>query len=286
MSINRYKYLLKEKLDLSLKVFILNFMKFFTFLGISSLNITNIKMNNKREFLEQKFLKLKESYKDDLPNFFNDHKIIDREFILNLAFITQIMVKKSEISIDHGKILYAIVDRYCEKNEGKNITIVETGTAKGFSSICMAKALSENKCFGKIYTFDLIEHNNKYRWNNICDLDDLVSREEMLKDWKYLIDEFIVFISGFSHINLKNIHFGRINFAFIDGSHYGHDIDYEFNYISNFQHKGDQILFDDFDNDTYKSLTNKINELCKKLNYKKSFIAGNNSRNYLLATKS
>ena len=35
-------------------------------------------------------------------------EIIDRKFIIDLAYITQITLKKSEINIDHGKILYAL----------------------------------------------------------------------------------------------------------------------------------------------------------------------------------
>ena len=67
-----------------------------------------------------------------------------------------------------------------------------------------------------------------------CDNIDIKNLSEKLSSY------FDVCLAGrnskkkrYHHINLKNMHFGRVNFAFIDGSHYGHDIDYEFNYISN-----------------------------------------------------
>ena len=48
--------------------------------------------------------------------------------------------------------------------ERKLKTIVETGTARGFSSICMSKALIDQKKSGKIISLDCISHNEKIFW--------------------------------------------------------------------------------------------------------------------------
>ena len=45
--------------------------------------------------------------------------------------------------------------------ENKTINIVETGTARGFSSICMAKALSDSEFEGSIFTLDVLPHFKK-----------------------------------------------------------------------------------------------------------------------------
>ena len=122
-------------------------------------------------------------------------------------------------------------------------------------------------------------------WNNISDINGPISRKKMIHKWRYLSDNYINFISGFSHLNIKNFNFNNIDFAFIDGSHYGHDIYFEFMEIKKYQFKGDQILFDDYDNSNYISLTKMIDKLCFELGYEKFKISGFNQRNYLLATK-
>ena len=50
------------------------------------------------------------------------------------------------------------------KSEKKSVTILETGTARGFSALCMAKALEDSKKKGIILTFDILSHNKKSYW--------------------------------------------------------------------------------------------------------------------------
>lgn len=279
------KNFLKEKIDKIFKISILGINDFFSKIGIRFLNLKTNKKTNKLESLNNIFEILKHKYTNELPNELSHMEIIDRNFIIDLAYITQITLKKSEINIDHGKILYALSTNMFKKNLTKKFTIVETGTAKGFSSICMAKAIYDTEVKAQIFTFDLIGHSKKSIWNNISDIHGPISRKEMIHKWRYLSDNYIHFISGYSHLNIKNFNFNNIDFAFIDGSHYGHDIYFEFMEISKYQLKGDQILFDDYDHPNYISLTKTIDRLCNELEYEKFKISGFNDRNYLLATK-
>ena len=51
-----------------------------------------------------------------------------------------------------------------------NINILETGTARGFSSIIMSRVLINKKVSkGSIYTLDILPHNVKMYWNCISD---------------------------------------------------------------------------------------------------------------------
>ena len=140
---------------------------------------------------------------------------IPDQFILDLALKTVVVHKKSKITINHGKILYSELSEYINKNKIDNINIIETGTARGFSAICLAKrkALEDQKQNGKVYTFDILPHKRKIYWNTIDDLEKKNSREDILFHWRHLSDTFIIFINNFAHLFLKYIHFNRVHFA-------------------------------------------------------------------------
>ena len=66
----------------------------------------------------------------------------------------------------HGRLLYSVLSKYLKDlTEIGSISIFETGTARGFSSICMAKALIDMNSPGFITTIDSIPHENKIYWN-------------------------------------------------------------------------------------------------------------------------
>jgi hypothetical protein len=73
---------------------------------------------------------------------------INKLWLDNLALHTQITIKKSELCYAHGRVLYTALSYYLSKQplsfRSQRITIWETGTARGFSSLCMAKALYDN----------------------------------------------------------------------------------------------------------------------------------------------
>ena len=64
------------------------------------------------------------------------------------------------------------------KNFSQKINIVETGTARGFSAICMSKALNDSKNIkGEIHTIDLLPVNKAMYWNIIDDNEKKKTRE-------------------------------------------------------------------------------------------------------------
>ena len=118
--------------------------------------------------------------------------------------------KKSKLSIDHGKYLYSELRKYICNNNFNFINVVETGTARGFSAICMAKAMFDEKQNGQIFTFDIIPHDKKLYWNNIVDVTyGKSTRKELLQEWNYLTEQYVKFINNFAHIYLKSINFER-----------------------------------------------------------------------------
>tara|TARA_B100001057_G_C22658887_1_gene875162 strand:- start:41 stop:877 length:837 start_codon:yes stop_codon:yes gene_type:complete len=216
------------------------------------------------------------------------HKI-ERKWLDNLALKTQIVVKKSQINYAHGKILYSALCEYILKNPSKikNVIILETGTARGFSSLCMAKALDDNNVPGSIITYDVLPHTKKIYWNCVTDhTDGPLSREELLEPWNDLISKYIIFHQGYSTIELKKIALQRINFAFLDGAHSYQDVFFEFNMIKNRQLNGDIIIFDDYNEKLFPGIVKAVDEICSKYDYEKKIIKSFDSRSYVIAKKS
>lgn len=214
---------------------------------------------------------------------------IDRKWLSNLALQTQIVIKKSELNYAHGRILYSVLRKYLERKKEsiKKINIVETGTARGFSSICMAKALSDSNCEGTICTFDVLPNNTKMFWNCVADYSKgSQTRYDLLNDWIELVERYIVFVQGFTRLTLPKVTFVRVHFAFLDGAHTYEDVLFEFDAVSKYQKKGDIIVFDDYNKRDFPGIVEAINFIAKNKNYKLDFIQNKRTlRDYAIAEK-
>lgn len=210
---------------------------------------------------------------------------IQSDFLHELGLLTQVTDKKSKISYSHGRLLYSCLSKYCSTNNITNINILEVGTARGFSSLCMAKALEDNSISGKIITMDILPLHKKIYWN--CKSDELgkINRNTLLKDYDYLIKKYIIFLQFDTLSDYKRISLNRVNFAFIDGCHDGNHLKSEFEILKNSQLKGDQIIFDDYSFEKFPTLYNEINKICNIYNYSKEVICSDKGRCYLIATK-
>lgn len=212
---------------------------------------------------------------------------LKEDWINELALSTQVTNKDSEICYAHGRILYTSLRNIIyQSNIFTNLTIFETGTARGFSSICMAKALDDSNATGKIITIDQLPHNRKIYWNNISDhTSGKITREELLKKWKNISDKYIIFLTGDSRVLACSLNFNRVHFAFLDGCHTYNDVHFEFNVIKNCQKSGDVIIFDDYTNKIYRGVVKAVDEICNKYKYTKKLIKVNKERHILIATK-
>ena len=272
---------MKKNIDKLFKLITIKLNNFFIHLSIKI--FLPQKIHADKKYYMDKFEELKSSTKkkSDLKI---EYKIPDT-FIFPLALKT-VVVKKSNLSIEHGKFLYSELRKYIVDTKFDFINVVETGTARGFSSICMAKAMHDEKQNGQIFTFDILPHNKQLYWNNITDLTiGKITRKELLKEWDYLIASNIKFINNFAHTYLKSINFERVHFAFFDGSHYAHDIKYEFQHVSMFQMKNDISIFDDFNEIYYSDMHKYILEIINKNNYSHSIINIDENRKILIAKK-
>ena len=258
---------------------------------LSKIRWNNNPLNSSPLENEQKYIELfKEASQiinTDVDNYENEVGFkIEKNWIDNLALKTQIVIKSSKLNYAHGRLLYSVIRNYVKRNQINKISIIETGTARGFSSLCMAKALNDSEVDGVICTFDLLPHSEKIYWNVITDHQmGKISRQELLKDWVNLLEKYIVFIQGYTYIELPKVNLQRVNLAFLDGAHTYKDVMFEFNEIKNSQYKGDLIIFDDYNKKLFPGIVKAVDRICSQNNYKKRVINSNDHRSYVIATK-
>ncbi len=221
---------------------------------------------------------------------------VDKDWYHDLALHTQITIKNSNLCYQHGRVLYTALRDYLAdiKVEWSNsklpagqqmVTILETGTARGFSAIVMARALNDADICGKIITLDLLPHNKKIYWNCIDDNDGIRTRKELLSPWKNLVDPYIIFIENDSRIGVKRTAMERVNFAFLDGAHTYDDIMIEFDMVRQLQEKGDVIIFDDYNPKLFPGIIKSVDEGCDKWGYSKTVLKSRDERAYVIAKK-
>jgi predicted O-methyltransferase YrrM len=210
---------------------------------------------------------------------------IDTEWVHNLAFHTQVVIKKSEICYQHGRLLYATLSDYVGRDFFHSINILETGTARGFSALCMAKALADQNKEGRIITIDQLPHNVKMYWNCIDDNDGAKSRAQLLFDYSDLIRYHIWFLEGKSEDILSRLELSRIHFAFLDGGHEYEDVKFEIDHVVPRQKKGDIIFFDDYQESYFPGIVKAVEELEKDGSYRMNTIAVSEQRGYAIAEK-
>lgn len=214
---------------------------------------------------------------------------ISKKWWADLALHTQVVIKKGKLNFLHGRILYSSLSSYLnnlDKKYLKNnvLNIFETGTARGFSSICMAKAIIDSGCQGTIITIDPISHNERFYWNCIDDHNGPQSRENLLSKWDEELSK-IIFIQGWTNEILPKLGIRRIHFAFLDAQHTKEDILKEFEFVSKKQIRGDVIVFDDVTKMKFPGVCEAI-EIIKKQNiYKIQNLNFDDLRGYAIATK-
>jgi hypothetical protein len=214
---------------------------------------------------------------------------IDRAWLRELALHTQVIFKKSEVCFAHGRVLYSSLSKWLKDNakigQGDRVTVYETGTARGFSALCMAKALFDAGRAGVILTFDVLPHTVPIFWNCIDDLGGIRTRGELLRHWAYLCANYIVFIQGDTRLTLPSTNCSRINFAFLDGSHTYKNVMFEFSQISRNQESGDMIVFDDCNDQLFPGVVRAVSEICNEHGYRRLDLNASASRDYVVATK-
>lgn len=269
---------------------IINYFKRYSFkiVKISTKNpISNIPLGNDNEYRDLMKSVVNERYNfvDSLEK--NSGFSIDKEWLNDVALKTQISIKNSKPNYQHGRILYSLLRKFIDIKIDTNqqVTVLETGTALGFSALCMAKAFDDSEFKNyKIITLDIIPSKTKIFWNKFGDEKGKRTREEVLKDWSKLNNN-IIFLSGDTKNILQNLHLNRVHFAFLDAVHNKINVQREFKYVSERQQVGDLIVFDDITKNQFPELTDYIQSLGNKSDYEIEYLNSTDNRGYAIAKK-
>jgi len=215
--------------------------------------------------------------------------VLDTDWVEELALHTQVVIKDSPLCYAHGRVLYSALSSYLQQypstSSAERISIWETGTARGFSALCMAKALHEQQRAGVILTFDVLPHQTSMYWNCIDDNEGPKTRAQLLMPWRKLLEEYIVFHQGDTRLELPKVQLERIHFAFLDGAHTYEDVMFEFSHVSNKQLPGDVIVYDDYTPEQFPGLVQAVDEICERHNYRRTDLQAYAGRGYVVAVK-
>jgi predicted O-methyltransferase YrrM len=207
---------------------------------------------------------------------------VDTTWLDRLALHTQIVKKNSELTYAHGRLLYSLMRRRIQ-NE-KHVVALETGTARGFSALCMAKAMQDSGVDGFILSLDVLPHHRRIVWNCIDDTEKLKTRAELLEPWSDLL-KHIVFVQGDTRSTLPRIGLQRIQFAFLDAQHIERSVLQEYDCIKAVQQTGDMIIFDDVTPKTFPGVVAAVDQIDAKGEYSVTRLPISDQRGYAWSVK-
>ena len=151
---------------------------------------------------------------------------------------------------EHGQLLFKLVLALTGKSS--SFVALDVGTARGFSAMVMARAITSAGVPGTIYSVDVVDHEDKIGWHGKKhDADDplngqLLARAEIWKRWFLGDISSVVPVQGRSVDVLKDWDHGPIDLAFLDGSHEYSDVSQELAWLDELVTEGGMIVLDDY----------------------------------------
>ena len=194
-----------------------------------------------------------------------DIKIPPKEKFLELTHIfpisPQLNFAKQIPNYERGILLYSLIAKYKPKN------VLEIGTAEGYSTLCMAWAMTDYNINGKIFTIDPkpfdvpVERNVTWEDNPKHDTV-MLSRREL---WNKFADKEwikkIEVLTGFSgEVLQKNTKLPKMDMGFIDGSHVYESVVHDFYAFLEVASESFYLLLDDYVPNENDGVTKTIDE--------------------------
>jgi hypothetical protein len=163
------------------------------------------------------------------------------------------------VNYERGMLLYGLISKYKPK------TILEIGRAQGYSTMCMAWALCENKIDGKIISVDHLSYENSIEWLIDWDGEIKTEKKSTKQIWsKYAKSDWlekIIPLTCFSDELLEKEDLPKFDFGFIDGHHIYEGVLCDFNIFLKNSNKKFHCLFDDYIDDENARMKQAIDEL-------------------------
>jgi predicted O-methyltransferase YrrM len=154
-------------------------------------------------------------------------------------------VKRNPPNWQHGRIVYAAVRRYLVLASSP-VTLLDIGTAKGYSALCLQWALldmGEGGIVGQVHSVDVIDPTVRAVRNTVAEVDGLKTLAETLAPWPEAQAISFECKTGLQWLSEHRTE--RVHVAFIDGKHTGPVVLSEGELLATMQQPGDLAIFDD-----------------------------------------
>jgi predicted O-methyltransferase YrrM len=166
---------------------------------------------------------------------------LDRERLEAAAKLLACPLKAHPPNWQHGRVLYAATRQYLSQATGP-VTLLDIGTAKGFSALCLKWAADDAGVESHVVSVDVADPGGKVFRNSIAEQDGPLTVAEFLAPWQEA--SAITFLKSTGTDWLKDTK-GRIHVAFVDGKHSYQTVQRESALLTARQQSGDLAVFDD-----------------------------------------
>jgi predicted O-methyltransferase YrrM len=182
----------------------------------------------------------------------NEYQVIDaietrtgyalvRERLEGAARVLACPVKKHMPNWQHGRVLYALTRKYLEGAVSDPVNLIDVGTAKGFSALCLLWALVDATCYGDVVSVDVLDPNERVKRNTSAECDGYRSLYEILQPWPES--------SGIDFRKSTGVEaiasFDRVHICYLDGKHTYEAVSAEIGLLVERQQPGDLVIWDD-----------------------------------------
>ncbi len=169
---------------------------------------------------------------------------IDRAKLEAAARVLACPLKKSPPNWQHGRVLYALARTVAASNLPDPIRVLDIGTAKGFSAICLHWAMVDGgRPSAEVMSVDVIDPCARVQRNTVAEVKGLKTLAEVLGTFMY--PEFVIKTEKRTGIDALKSSEERIALCFVDGKHTGGIVAEEGRLLAKRQQPGDLVMFDD-----------------------------------------
>jgi predicted O-methyltransferase YrrM len=193
------------------------------------------------------------------------------DLINHAALICQVTIKSSDIDYSHGFLLVSLIKKIKRDSNLRDFRYLETGTARGFSAVVVAKVAQDLFQDYRVTTIDVLQHETKRYWNSIGDSKGRRSRPELLEPYRDLLPR-INFLTTRAVRYMREHESERFHLVFLDAQHTHKDVRREFNWVAKKQKSGDVIFIDDVTEGQFDGICKFVREAKMDTRYREILI--------------
>jgi predicted O-methyltransferase YrrM len=171
---------------------------------------------------------------------------VDRDRLETAAAVLSCPYKAAPPNWQHGRVIYAVAREYLSRVQlyhDEPVRLLDIGTAKGFSALCLQWALNDSGLAGSVTSVDVLPPGERVRRNTIAEVDGLCTLEEILAPFPEAQAITFVESTGVAHLKSSS---DRLHMVFVDGKHTDEAVFHEGKLIAARQAPGDMVVFDDW----------------------------------------